>query len=195
MNAQTEFSATDRQREYLHDLINQQDLTASIKWMDATQGMDEEELEAAFGELHERVDGRLGKGEASKWIEKLKALPAKNIKSRKGSYPSVVTDVPAGHYAVTGEDGTTDFYRVDKPTEGKWAGRTFVKLQLGENYERLSQANTRTVLAKIEVDGPREAAIRYGKELGKCAICNRTLTNNESIERGIGPVCADARGW
>lgn len=195
MNAQTEFSATDRQREYLHDLLNQQDLTASIKWMDATQGMDAEELEAAFGELHERVDGRLGKREASNWIEKLKTLPAKNIKGSGGHWPSIETDIPAGHYAVTGEDGTTDFYRVDKPTEGKWAGRTFVKLQLSETYERLSLSGTRAVLKKIEEAGPREAAIRYGKELGKCAICNRTLTNNDSIALGIGPVCAEKVGW
>jgi hypothetical protein len=195
MNAQTEFSATDRQREYLHDLLNQQDLTASIKWMDATQGMDEGELKTAHAALHQRVDGRLGKREASDWIEKLKALPASNIKGSGGHWPSIETDVPAGHYAVTGEDGTTDFYRVDKPTEGKWAGRTFVKLQLSEVYERLSLSGTRSVLKKIQDAGPREAAIRYGKEIGRCAICNRTLTNNESIERGIGPVCAEARGW
>lgn len=103
--------------------------------------------------------------------------------------------VPAGHYAVTGDDGTTDFYRVDRPTKGKWAGWTFVKLQVSDDYRRVPQANTAAVLKKIEDAGPREAAIRYGHELGKCAVCNRTLTNNDSIEAGIGPVCASNNGW
>lgn len=40
-----------------------------------------------------------------------------------------------------------------------------------------------------------ETAERYGKLYGVCAICGRTLTNEESIERGIGPVCAERMGW
>lgn len=38
-------------------------------------------------------------------------------------------------------------------------------------------------------------AIAYGKKFGRCAVCNRELTDEESIERGIGPVCADRMGW
>lgn len=32
--------------------------------------------------------------------------------------------------------------------------------------------------------------LQYGKETGNCACCGRVLTVEESIERGIGPVCA-----
>lgn len=35
---------------------------------------------------------------------------------------------------------------------------------------------------------PEEAA-RYGQVTGRCACCGRELTNEESIERGIGPIC------
>ena len=35
-----------------------------------------------------------------------------------------------------------------------------------------------------------QQAMEYGKVTGRCAICGRTLTVAESIERGIGPVCA-----
>jgi hypothetical protein len=35
-----------------------------------------------------------------------------------------------------------------------------------------------------------EVAAAYGRRTGTCAICYRTLTVAESIERGIGPVCA-----
>lgn len=37
---------------------------------------------------------------------------------------------------------------------------------------------------------PKAAAIAYGRETGTCACCGRTLTNRESIELGIGPICA-----
>jgi hypothetical protein len=42
---------------------------------------------------------------------------------------------------------------------------------------------------------PLTAAIRYGKVSGECSCCGRELTNPESIERGIGPICADKFGW
>lgn len=42
---------------------------------------------------------------------------------------------------------------------------------------------------------PLAAAIRYGRRTGQCACCGRELTNGESIERGIGPICADKWGF
>lgn len=35
-----------------------------------------------------------------------------------------------------------------------------------------------------------EEAGRIGRRFGVCMICGRTLTNPESIEAGIGPICA-----
>ena len=40
-----------------------------------------------------------------------------------------------------------------------------------------------------------EAAAAFGKLTGTCCVCMRTLTNEESIERGIGPVCLVKAGW
>ena len=31
----------------------------------------------------------------------------------------------------------------------------------------------------------------FGKKFGVCCMCGRTLTNTDSIEAGIGPICAD----
>lgn len=42
---------------------------------------------------------------------------------------------------------------------------------------------------------PQGAAIAYGRLTGECACCGRTLENKESVERGIGPVCAEKFGW
>lgn len=38
---------------------------------------------------------------------------------------------------------------------------------------------------------PVEAAKAYGKLTGKCSCCGRTLTDPQSIELGIGPICQD----
>ena len=37
------------------------------------------------------------------------------------------------------------------------------------------------------------AARVYGQETGQCCCCGRELTNKDSIEAGIGPICAE--GW
>lgn len=42
---------------------------------------------------------------------------------------------------------------------------------------------------------PLTAAIKYGKVSGECSCCGRELTDPRSIERGIGPICAEKFGW
>lgn len=105
------------------------------------------------------------------------------------------TDIPAGRYAVTGEDGTTDFYHVQYG-KNRWEGKLFVKLHVaGREDTNLRVANAITVLEKIRRDGPREAAVRYGHAIGRCSCCGRELTNEDSRAAGIGPVCAEKVGW
>lgn len=42
---------------------------------------------------------------------------------------------------------------------------------------------------------PEGAAVAYGRRTGRCACCGRELTKHESIDRGIGPVCAERWGF
>lgn len=42
---------------------------------------------------------------------------------------------------------------------------------------------------------PRAAAIAYGQRTGTCSVCHRLLTDPESVDAGIGPVCASKYGW
>jgi hypothetical protein len=42
---------------------------------------------------------------------------------------------------------------------------------------------------------PATAAVAYGKHFATCAICGQTLSNEESVARGIGPICAAKFGW
>lgn len=45
------------------------------------------------------------------------------------------------------------------------------------------------------VTDPKAAAIAYGQRTGVCCVCNRQLTANDSIDNGIGPICAGKFGW
>lgn len=103
--------------------------------------------------------------------------------------------IPAGRYAVTGDDGTTDFYFVDFAEHGDWAGCVFVTLHTGGGDQRIAPKPTATILKRILDDGPTEAMQRYGHELGHCGNCGRELTNDVSREFGIGPVCRQNLGW
>lgn len=58
---------------------------------------------------------------------------------------------------------------------------------------RLSDDVKETLMAAA--NDPLNAAIRYGKVSGECSCCGRELTDPRSIERGIGPICADKFGW
>lgn len=104
-------------------------------------------------------------------------------------------NVPAGRYAVTGNDGQTVFVKVDRPTEGQWKGRIFVKIQAGDELHRTERSAADALLGKIATAGAQEAMLRYGREIGSCGHCGRTLTNEESRAAGIGPVCRDKMGW
>ena len=124
---------------------------------------------------------KMTKAEASKVISWLMERP-----KRKAA------EVPAGYYAVESATGNNDldFFRVDRPDEGKWAGYTFVKRVIGGHPEyRVKGAEARAVLARIAAAGVEDAATKYGTEIGRCYRCNKTLTDELSRKLGIGPKC------
>lgn len=161
------------------------------------------------GEDDEYLWRDLTKEGASKLIEWLKGLPQYHGSDREHrveqsieilgdeTTPNAET-VPAGRYAIDTYDGAHNdiaFYKVDRPTEGKWAGYVFVKLMVSDEEQRLPHAAARGVLRRIAEVGAEAASARYGQEIGECGVCGRTLTNDESRERGIGPKCAAGMGW
>lgn len=125
---------------------------------------------------------------ASALISALLARPMLKVEVQ-GDPVVTAPPVPAGYYAIY-MDGTVKFYRVDTPTEGKWAGRTFLSVQASDEFHALRQEVTRhAVLTEVLKQGVQESAARYGQLLGKCGRCNRTLTDETSRALGIGPVC------
>jgi hypothetical protein len=172
--AWTEDPASESQLEFIHDLSQKHEMS--------------DEQAEFIARVH--LGGRkLTKGEASRIIDGLKACPKKQV-SR--DWP----DVPAGRYAVVDPmDDVLKFYHVDKPTEGKWAGYTFLNVRASdERYPIKNTEHKKSIMTEISKN-PAEASMRYGRELGKCGICGRTLTDEQSRARGIGPICAAKEGW
>jgi hypothetical protein len=147
---------------------------------------------AHLGRLNEKIAaGQLERSVASETIDWLKRQP---VRTAAPAVSAPAPSVPAGRYALE-VDGGVKFYLVDRPTEGRWAGRTFVSVQASDDKYPVRNPESRNdILAAIAVN-PKEAMLRYGRELGHCGHCGRTLTNDESRERGIGPVCAAKMGY
>ena len=143
----------------------------------------------------------LTKSGASKMIDWLRDQPVKAAAKPQASSPTGLPRedvVPAGRYAVATDDGAVNelaFYKVDRPTEGRWAGYVFVKHLVGADEQRMSKDASRAIMHKIAEVGAEAASAAYGHEIGKCGVCGRRLTNDDSRERGIGPVCAAKNGW
>jgi hypothetical protein len=100
--------------------------------------------------------------------------------------------IPVGHYATKSRSGRNDldFWRVDRPEQGTYAGRTFVKRIVGGKPDlNVSRDQKFAALEAILTEGIKETAQRYGQELGRCSRCNRHLTDAVSREFGKGPEC------
>jgi hypothetical protein len=109
-------------------------------------------------------------------------------------WPSLTETIKPGRYAVA-IDGVIKFYKIDRPTEGRWAGRTFVSVQASDELYPVRNPNARQeILNAIAVAGPAASLRLYGQEIGRCGHCNRTLTDATSRANGIGPICAN-KGW
>jgi hypothetical protein len=70
----------------------------------------------------------------------------------------------------------------------------FGKVIGGEFHKvRTAPESVTTALQALASD-PLSSAVAYGRTTGTCACCGRELTKKESIDRGIGPICAENWG-
>lgn len=153
--------------------------------------LDEREADPKMGlsteEIRERID-HLSVSDASAWIKRLKELPRHPPQPVATRSTMSFPDVPAGRYAVE-DEGVLKFYRVDRPTEGRWAGWTFLSVQASDELHPIKASmRKKAILAEIKKD-VLGASARYGREIGACGVCGTTLTNEESRRIGIGPIC------
>ena len=83
------------------------------------------------------------------------------------------------------------FFQLDMPLKGKWAGCLFMKEQASDELHRVRDIVREEAVLRAVIKDAEGALTRYGLELGACGMCGRTLTDEESRARGIGPICAD----
>ena len=95
-----------------------------------------------------------------------------------------------------------DFVFSKPAPHSKNAGSVYIK-QLGEYIGKVTGGYylpvgnvSKDTIAEIQeiCKDPMESAVAYGRRTGNCAVCARELTVKESIDRGIGPICADKLG-
>lgn len=134
-------------------------------------------------------EGTLGRADASAVIDRL--LKAAKVQA-KATAPTNLPDVPEGHYAIPSTTGNNDldFFRVDRPTDGKWAGYTFLKRVVGGKPDLpVARAQRAEVLQRIVDTGIYASRKQYADAIGRCYACNRHLTDETSRALGIGPEC------
>lgn len=174
--------ATQRQLDFIRDLTTQKDLVS----------LSPEQRAALIqpDEFWQTGTTRLTKAKATRVIESLLSLPRR---AREGYEPTthmaerLAVGVPAGRYAVEGNDGLLKFYKI-------WVSQDVTRLSVyvehGPDDSELKYHKIQVaVLNKIKAAGIRQCAIRYGLEIGACSNCGRRLTNHISRELGIGPIC------
>jgi hypothetical protein len=115
---------------------------------------------------------------ASKFIGFMFKLPRKDGKGTSRFNPE------AGMYAMGGE-----LYRVKISRTGNWYAELAVKPIPGSGRKSISwdYIGKGINLSTAQPLSDAEA----GKFVGYCVRCNAQLTVKESIERGMGPVCAN----
>lgn len=142
--------------------------------------------------------GTVTKQQASQTIEFLLQQPRQATAQREErsvANSAGTPDVPAGRYAIE-HNGTLKFFKVDRPeAPSRWAGWTFLKVMASDEEHPIKNRQTRNEILELIAQDPQGATARYGHEIGRCGVCGRTLTDEDSRARGIGPVCAAARGW
>lgn len=101
-----------------------------------------------------------------------------------------MTQLPAGNYAMKWlATGQVHFFRVSYGNpRGRWAGYTFLEELSGDNRIKIRDAQKRAEIINAICCDPLGYLALYGKEIGKCGVCGRTLTSEWRL-RGIGPEC------
>lgn len=183
--------ASDKQVSFIQSLLDERDLFKSDRFFDSVNAMDATELADYIERLKEQAN-RLNKTVASAWISALLDLPKKGKAepSNNGRSAPRFSEPEAGMYRT--EDG--NIYRVYL---GQKSGRMLVKQVVGDEASGYGYEYVGAAQYKLPQDAERMTlaeAKEWGKMTGHCCVCARRLDVPESVDAGIGPVCAGRVG-
>jgi len=178
--------ASQKQLDYIRDLIQKQDLTSfTQEQRDALEQPEEFWVEETT---------RLSFEKARRILDLLIPLPRKpreTIVSEGVETSTALSGLPPGRYALPKagtelEDNELRFYQCWESRD-KQAKRLYV--MFGPSQGKLPPDAQNKIAKMILKEGIRECAIRFGMEIRHCSNCGYRLTNRISRELGIGPVC------
>lgn len=122
----------------------------------------------------------------------------------KRDLTDLLGDVPDGLYAFESRTGNNDldFWivstnqgRSNPANKGKrWLAR-FVGGQGSVNVSPAERNAVAQFLTEQSHDALVAAMALFGREVGKCGKCGKSLTDEESRARGLGPTCASGDYW
>lgn len=92
--------------------------------------------------------------------------------------------IPDGNYAIR-ENGVVKFYRVS--TNGQWKN---VQVRASDQLYPIRGKAGIAILHQIVRAGLEASQMLFAQELGRCWRCGKSLTDEDSRARGMGPDCA-----
>jgi Family of unknown function (DUF6011) len=148
----------------------------------------------------ERAAERAAREAAAPAVDVTKLESAFNLaksKARKAGAMGIkrlTLRLQSGEHALTFSPGSPG---------SQWEGMIFAKegdkklgwIKDGKFTARFQCSDAEQAAVLDACNDPLKAALAYGQKWSACAVCGRELTNNESIQRGIGPICAERYGW
>ena len=142
-------------------------------------------------------------GAAVAMLMKVKANKANRAEAPTVDLSNVVAMFNKAHEAIkTPKFRFEDLVISRAPDTGANAGALYVKVD-GEYAGKVKEGKwfglrsaPQETLSKLQqiAESPLDSAVAYGRKTGNCAMCGRDLTKHESIDRGIGPICAERFG-
>jgi hypothetical protein len=170
--------ASEKQVAFIFKLLKEKDINKSSHAV---------YLVAVNSLITSNPDG-LTKANASKAIDILLAIKGSGSASSAAQHHNhtsstkTYTKLEAGYYHHDN--------KVYKVVVSPQTGNTYAKVFIPDNGWIYAQGAVKTLAQASAPALTLEEAKKYGRIYGVCIVCSRTLTDEESIAAGIGPICA-----
>lgn len=163
-----------KQQKFINDLIEQLILSES----------DVKIMLKAFPKASTLIDNLLKMPKPNKEI-----ILKKEIDKAKDNEEYIPTKVIPGFY----RDNDNQVWKVqfNQAKTGMYALKRVNKRKYEYVAGAIKELTPEMFVSLNPLDITLEEAKEYGRKTGTCYMCSRTLTNKESIEAGIGPICAN----
>jgi hypothetical protein len=166
-----ELPATDKQKGFAQKLLRTRELHED--W----EGTDDVKVDA------------MGKHTISRFIQAMIDQPYTKGEAWTLAEPSIL----AGYYALEDPEDPAHivFLQVKNEDEHNNPRRLYILAGAPGSFAKhrvYKSAQANSLMARIAQD-PTAAFALFGQKVGKCGVCGSPLTDQDSRDRGIGPVC------